>query len=150
LDEVDVVYVDVIESTQRVKLAASTGEHLPAYCTASGKAILAFLSEGDVWRILDHGMPAHTQHTITSQIAFLENIRETKERGFAISEQEYEEGINAIAVPILSSAGEPVASISIAGPAYRLTRDRMDRIGSDLMAAAKKIAREVGLAENLG
>ena len=150
MDEVDVVYVDVIESTQRLKLAATTGEHLPAYCTASGKAMLAFLPEADVWRILDRGMHAHTRNTITSQDAFFRNMRETRERGFAISEQEFEEGINAIAAPILSSAGVPVASISIAGPAYRLTRDRMDRIGSDLMAAAKKIAREVGLAENLG
>ena len=150
LDDVDVIYVDVVESKQRVKLAASTGERLPAYCTASGKAILAFVPEQDVRRLLDHGMHGYTRHTITSQSALFKNLLETKERGFAISEQEFEEGINAIAAPIFSSTLEPIASISIAGPAYRLTRDRMDRIGSDLMAAAKKIAREVGLAESLG
>ena len=149
LDDTDVVYVDAIESSQRVKLAASPGQRLPAFCTASGKAILAFVPEENVKSILECGMPRYTQNTILSQIAFFENIHETRELGFALSEQEFEEGINAIAAPIFNSKNKPIASVSIAGPAYRLTRDRMLEIGSDLVAAANNIAREVELAVNL-
>jgi len=149
LDDTDVVYVDVIESSQRVKLAASPGQRLPAFCTASGKAILAFVPEENVKSILERGMARYTQNTILSQKAFFENIEEARERGFALSEQEFEEGINAIAAPIFNSKSKPIASVSVAGPAYRLTRERMLEIGPDLVAAANNIARDVELAVNL-
>ena len=149
LDDTDVVYVDVIESSQRVKLAASSGQRLPAFCTASGKAILAFVPEENIKSILERGMARYTQNTILSQKAFFENIQEARERGFALSEQEFEEGINAIAAPIFNSKSKPIASVSIAGPAFRLTRERMLEIGPDLVAAANNIARDVELAVNL-
>ncbi len=140
LDGADVIYVDVIVGSQRVKLAAVPGQRLPAFCTASGKAILAFLSQDQIKHVLERGMPGHTQTTITSPEEFLEDIRQVRKRGFAISEQEFEDGINAVAVPICN---QPIASISIAGPAYRLTRDKMFEIGPSLLVTAKKIALEV-------
>jgi len=146
LDDADVIYLAVIESPQRVKLAAAPGQRLPAFCTASGKAILAYLPEENVRQILEFEMPRYTQNTITSQGAFFEDIRCTRERGFAISEQEFEEGINALAAPICN---HPIASVSIAGPAYRLTRARMIEIGPNLVITANNIAKEVELAINL-
>ena len=146
LDGADVVYVDAIESSQRVKLAAAPGQRLPAFCTASGKAILAFLPEENIKRILERGMPGYTQNTLTSPELFLENIHHVRELGFAISVQEFEDGINAIAAPICN---QPIASISIAGPAYRLTRERMLEIGPDLLIVAKNIAMEVERTLNL-
>jgi DNA-binding IclR family transcriptional regulator len=149
LEDTDVFYVDVIESSQRIKLAASPGERLPAIRTASGKAILAFVPEETVKNILERGMPRDIQNTILSQEAFYKDMHEVRERGFATSEQEFEEGINAVAAPILSSKSKPVASVSIAGPAYRLTRDRMIKIGPEIMAAANNIAQEVERVVNL-
>jgi DNA-binding IclR family transcriptional regulator len=146
LDGADVIYVDVIEGSQRVKLAAVPGQRLPAFCTASGKAILAFLTEDRVKQILERGMPGYTRATLTSVEKFFEDMHQIRGRGFAISEQEFEDGINAIAVPICN---QPIASISIAGPAYRLTRDRMLEIGPDLLTTAKNIALEVERMENL-
>jgi DNA-binding IclR family transcriptional regulator len=146
LDDTEVIYLDVIESPQRVKLAAATGQRLPAFCTASGKAMLAFLPEEKVRDILARGMPAYTQNTRTSVEAFFEEIQHTRERGYAISEQEFEDGINAIAAPICNHA---IASVSIAGPAYRLTRERMIEIGPELVATVKNIAKEVERAVKL-
>ena len=146
LDDADVIYLTVIESPQRVKLAAAPGQRLPAFCTASGKAILAFLPEENVRHLLEHGMPRYTKNTITSLDAFFEDMRQTRQRGYAISEQEFEEGINALAAPICN---QPIASVSIAGPAYRLTRERMIEIGPSLVSVANDIAREVELAVNL-
>ena len=146
LDGTDVVYLDVVESPQRVKLAATPGQRLPAFCTASGKAILAFLPDEKIRDILARGMPRYTQNTLTFEDAFWENMRHTREQGYAISEQEFEEGINALAAPICN---HPIASVSIAGPAYRLTRDRMIAIGPNLVAIANDIAKEVALAMNL-
>ena len=140
LDGADVVYLDVFEGSQRVKLAAVPGQRLPAFCTASGKAMLAFLSEDKLKSILEKGMPKHTQATIVSPTEFLQVVGDIRNRGFAMSEQEFEDGINAVAVPICD---QPIASISIAGPAYRLTHDRMLEIGTDLLVTAKNIALEV-------
>jgi len=143
LDDTDVVYLDVIEGTQRVKLAAAPGQRLPAFCTASGKAILAFLPKEKLGDILARGLTKYTQNTITAEEAFLDNLRQTRERGYAISEQEFEDGINAIAAPICH---QPIASVSVAGPAYRLTRERMIEIGPELLTTVKKIAQEVEVA----
>jgi DNA-binding IclR family transcriptional regulator len=148
LDDTDVVYLEVVESPQRVKLAATPGQRLPAFCTASGKAILAFLPEENVRAILERGMPRYTQNTIPTQEAFFYKIHHAREQGFAISEQEFEEGINAVAAPIINSIGKPIASVSIAGPAFRLTCERMIEIGPDLVSQIKQFAQEVGLSAN--
>lgn len=149
LDDANVVYVEVIESEQRIKLAATPGQHLPAFCTASGKAILAFMPEKEVTKIMKRGMPKYTSNTITSTKSYFEDMKKVQERGFAISEQEFEEGINAVAAPIFNDEQKPIASVSIAGPAFRLTQERIAEIGSDLLVAASNIAREVELEVNL-
>jgi DNA-binding IclR family transcriptional regulator len=138
--------VDVIESSQRVKLAAIPGQRLPAFCTASGKSILAFLQEDEVKHILERGMPRYTRSTVTSQEAFFDDVYSIRERGFAMSLEEFEDGINAVAAPICN---QPIASVSIAGPAYRLTRERMLEVGPNLLAVAKNIALEVERASSM-
>ncbi len=145
LDETNVVYVEVVESEQRIKLAASPGQHLPAFCTASGKAILAFMPEKKVTTILEKGMPKYTSNTIISPESYFADMNKTRERGFAISQQEFEEGINAVAAPIFNDEQEPVASVSIAGPAFRLPLDRMKQIGTNLISVATNISREMKL-----
>jgi DNA-binding IclR family transcriptional regulator len=146
LDDADVIYVDVIEGSQRVKLAATPGQRLPAFCTASGKSMLAFLPEEQVVHILEHGMPGYTQRTITSPEKLFEELHKIRARGFAFSEEEFEDGINAVAAAICI---QPIASISIAGPSFRLTLERMAEIGPDLLAAAKSITLEVERAAML-
>jgi DNA-binding IclR family transcriptional regulator len=140
LDCADLIYLDVVESPQRVKLAAATGQKLPAFCTASGKAILAFSSNKLVESILASGMPQYTPFTIISPDAFHVDLELTRERGFAISVQEFEEGINAVAAPILNNNNQAIASIAIAGPSYRLTPERMVEMGPLVLDAAREVA----------
>jgi DNA-binding IclR family transcriptional regulator len=146
LDDTDVVFLDVIEGPQRVKLASAIGQRLPAFATASGKAILAFTPDETVRRILERGMPQFTQRTIRSPEALFEDLRHVREQGFALDEQEYEEGINAVAAPILDLNGQPIASVAVAGPAYRLTRERMIKISPLVLTTAQDIAQEVEMA----
>jgi IclR family acetate operon transcriptional repressor len=147
LDDKDVIYLDVIESPLRVKLAAAIGMRLPAYCTASGKAILAFLPEEAVWRIVKGGLQEFTGCTLNTAEALFDNLRLVRERGFALSEQEYEDGINAIGAPILDHSNHPVASVAVAGPAYRLTHERMLAMGQLVLDTTKAISQEVGIRE---
>jgi IclR family transcriptional regulator, acetate operon repressor len=146
LDGTSVIYLQVIESPQRVKLAAATGQRLPAFCTASGKALLAYLPEEQKNRIVQEGYSRYTESTPASLAAVHESLRATRAQGFAMSEQEYEKDINAVAAPILSETHYPIAAIAVAGPSYRLTRERMLELGQTIQATTEAIAHEVGLA----
>lgn len=146
LDGTDVVYLDVIESNQRVKIAAATGQRLPAFCTASGKAILAFSPNEMVEEVLTSDMPKYTKHTVNTQEELIESLRHTREQGFALSLQEFEEGINAIAVPLLARDKQPLASVAIAGPSYRLTREKMIEMGPDILETVREISIEADVA----
>jgi len=146
LDDVDVVFLDVIESQQRVKLAAAIGQRLPAFATASGKAILARMPDESVRHILKRGMPRYTQRTPDSPKAFFEDLGRVREWGFALDEQELEEGISAVAAPILDPTGQPIAAVAIAGPAYRLARERLLEIGPSILTTVRDIAQEIEMA----
>jgi IclR family acetate operon transcriptional repressor len=143
LDDTDVVFINILEGPQRVKLAAAIGQRLPAFATASGKAILGFLPEKNVCRILERGMPQLTPYTKISQEALLKDLHHVRELGFSISEQELEEQINAVAAPILDQQGHPLGSIAVAGPAFRLVHERMMEIGPNLVATANEISQEI-------
>lgn len=146
LDETDVVFVNHMEGPQRVKVAATTGQRLPAFATASGRAILAYLPEDAVKRLLAQGMPHYTPYTPLTPAAVFEDLKLTREQGFACSIEEYEDGISAVAAPILDGSGHPLAATAIVGPAYRLTKEQMLEIGPDVVATAQAIAEELAIA----
>ncbi len=150
LQGTNVMYLQVLESTQRVKISSAPGQRLPAFCTATGKAFLAHLPEARVKEILSTGIQKYTDKTTTSVRAIQEQLRATRERGFAISEQEYEVGISAVAAPILNAARYPVAAMAIVGPAFRLTTARLLELGAPLRATTDAIARDIGLTLSLG
>jgi IclR family KDG regulon transcriptional repressor len=145
LDGSDVIYLDVIESPQRLKLAAAVGQRLPAFCTASGKALLAFLPEDQIRKILGENLTRYTDCTPVSIADILSELRVTAERGYAVSEQEYERDINAVAAPIFDADHHPIASIAIVGPSFRLTKDRLPELGESLRRMTQLISNEVGL-----
>jgi DNA-binding IclR family transcriptional regulator len=148
-EAVDLAVLDgahVVESPQRVKIAAAVGQRLPAHCTASGKAFMAYLPSEQVARIIAAGLAKHTPRTRVLPVDLIDDLNTTRERGFAISEQEYERDINAVAAPILDSSRYPLAVIAVVGPSYRFTRERMLLLGQSVRRTAEAIASEVGLS----
>jgi IclR family acetate operon transcriptional repressor len=143
LDDSDMVYVQVVESPQRIKLAAAVGQRLPAFATASGQAVLAFLPPARVRHILDQGMPRFTAFTPASPETLLDGLSGVRTAGFAISEREYEDEISAVAAPVFDQSQQPLASVAVAGPAYRLTRDQMQQMGPEVVLVAQAITREL-------
>ena len=144
LDGSHVIYLEVIESPQRVKLAAAVGQRLPAYFTASGKALLAFLPGEIVKKIISENLAESSNHHPASIPEMIEDLRATAARGYAISEQEYEEEINAVAAPIFDKDRNPIASIAIVGPSYRLSKDRLPALGESLRQMMQVISDDVG------
>jgi len=143
----EIVFISVLESPQRVKLAAAVGQRLPVFCTASGKAILAYMPETTVLHLLEHDLQEYTAFTVVAPEQILKDLRQCQQQGFAITEQEYEDGINAIGAPVIGRNGLPIAAVSVAGPAYRLTREKMVQIGPSLRATADEISQEIGTTQ---
>ena len=117
----EVVYLDKIESKRSVQIMTYVGFHIPPHSTALGKAILAYMNPEDVQRILrSEGLPKFTDKTITEMDALLNEIQRVREGGFAMDNEEFEEGLRCIAVPLFDSQGNVMASMSISGSTARI------------------------------
>jgi DNA-binding IclR family transcriptional regulator len=96
-------------------------------------------------KILSAGVTRYTDNTRVSLEELRDELRLTRQRGFAISEQEYEKDIHAVAAPILNDDSYPLMVIAIVGPSFRMPHERMMVLGQSIQAAIETITREVGL-----
>ncbi len=145
MDRDRVIYLQVLESTQRVKIVAAVGQRLPTHCTATGKAFLAFLPENHRDFILKDKLESYTDKTITNLALLNRDLEETRRRGFSYSMEEFEKDINAVATPILAEDGYPLAAIAIVGPTFRMPESRLEECGAAMVGVVQKIKQEVGL-----
>jgi len=145
LDEGQVLYIEKIESQQSVRTACSVGSRAPAYCTAVGKAMLAELSESEVNEIVRRwGMKPITPNTITSLAALKTELRAVRSRGYAIDNEEKEEGLRCVSAAVHDHSGKLFAAMSVSGPAFRITRERISAIGEMVMQTASELSAEFG------
>lgn len=101
---------------------STIGKWVYLHANSAGKAILANLPPAEVSAIIDrHGLPAQNQNTITDRSTLLAELEEIRERGYAMNFGEDLRGLHAVAVPVIRD-GRPIAAITIAGAANRLTR----------------------------
>lgn len=153
LHQWQVVYLERVPSPQPVGFMQSrAGAILPAYCTALGKTLLAARPEADVaaWAA-SQTLTAMTPHTITSAKRLLEELRRTRDRGYAIDEQEHELGVRCIAAPIRNHRDEVVAAISVAGPEYRMPATLVgSAVAAQVCASARAISLELGAHDDSG
>jgi DNA-binding IclR family transcriptional regulator len=126
LDGFDVVYLDKVCSRE-LDVPSRIGGRMPAYCTALGKAILAFAPEADIDLLIGDGLRARTARTVVVPAAFRASIAETRAVGVAFESEEAVLGVSCVAAPIRGS-GRAIASISITGPSRRFDADRNARI----------------------
>ncbi len=138
-DRGQVLYVEVVHGNHTLTIAARAGRHLPAHCTSGGKVLLAFLPPEVVEPVLNAPLVTYTKNTITSPARLREELEVVRQRGYAIDDEEFEEGIRAVAVPIRDIEGNVIAHMSIPGPASRLTPERIPEIARALMEAADAI-----------
>ena len=138
LDGNRIVYVEILESTRAMRLAARVGDRVPVHSSALGKAICATMSDDEVTEILRaEGMPRLTASTITDVSSFLEAIERTRRAGWAIDDREHEEDGRCVAVAI---AGNRVpAAISLSAPAVRFTLEEIGPVAEALLAAAAEL-----------
>lgn len=136
----NVVYIEKKESPHSVRICTSIGQELPMYCTATGKAILAFLSpEQREAALAEMHFQPYTAQTIADRETLLKALEEVHETRYAIDSEEFENGLICVAVPILDSAGSPTAAISCSGPKQRMDDLSIQSALDALFAAADQI-----------
>lgn len=138
-----VLYVEVVHSKHSLTIAARIGRHLPAYCTASGRVFLAFLPPEIVEPILNEPLKPCTEKTTTALPDLREELEATRQRGYALDDEEFEVGIRAVSVPIRDIDGNVIAALSMPGPVNRMPQQRMSEITGALLEAADAISTRV-------
>jgi DNA-binding IclR family transcriptional regulator len=147
LDGEDVVNIDQITPGHLVVNVNWVGKRTPLHCTSNGKVLLAFLPQVERKRILGRRLRRMTERTIVDPRALERELQEVQARGWAHTVEELEVGLNAVAAPIRRSDGAVVAALSVSGPAYRVTPERVSELGPVAAAAAASISRRLGHSE---
>ena len=133
-----VLVVEKVTGRRPVPMLTQVGGILPAYCTALGRALLAYSDAATVDAVLAAGMPRRTPHTLTTRTALLRELAATASRGWASVREESKVGVNCVAAPIFGRFGEAVAALGVTGPSAVVSEDRM---GSTVRLAAAAASR---------
>ncbi|OLS52811.1 HTH-type transcriptional regulator BhcR [Rhodovulum sulfidophilum] len=144
-DRDEVLFLTQVETHETIRAFFSPGTRGPMHCSGIGKALLAFLPAARVAAILKtQGLPGFTPRSITSETGLHADLERTRARGYAIDDQERAEGMRCIAAPIFNAHGEPIAGLSVSGPAFRIPLDAADGIGAEVRAAADRVTAATG------
>ncbi|MET1008296.1 MAG: IclR family transcriptional regulator [Propionibacteriaceae bacterium] len=146
----ETLYLDQVSGPSTLQTHNWTGRRNPLHATANGRVLLAYLPEEQrealIGRLLNEAgtFGALTPHTTVEPAALRERLAETVAQGYAVSVDELEEGLTAIAAPVRGSDGEVIASVSLSGPSFRLPAERIAAVVQDLREAAARISAGMG------
>lgn len=140
LDDTAAVYLETVPGPQMVRLFTTVGNRVPLHATGAGKVLLAWLPAPRREAILERiELHPHTAHTISDLTSLRKALEEIRDRGYAVDDQEFDDGVRCIAVPV-GPLGAPLAAISVSGPASRLGRPRLGELAPLLRRSAGELA----------
>ncbi|MFD1555062.1 IclR family transcriptional regulator [Paraburkholderia silviterrae] len=146
LDRTVAVYVDQVEGTHPLRMVPGVGATFPAYTSASAKAILAWQRDGRALDLIFEKAPLKplAGQTITDRGTFARDLKATVARGYALEQDELEDGVSCIAAPIRGQDGVSIAAISVPGPTPRVLSPNAERIGNLIREQALMVSRALG------
>ena len=137
------LYLDQAAGSSALQSHNWVGQRIPLHATSNGKVLLSELSPDDLAEALPD-LPRFTDHTITSRERMRADLEDVRRLGYALAIDELEVGLTAVAAPIRSAHGDIIASMSISGPTFRLTRQRLDETVPLVVAAATEVSHRLG------
>lgn len=145
LDGDEIVYVARVPTKRIMTISLAIGSRLPAYATSMGRVLVAGLPDDELDAyIAGAELVQLTEHTITDRGSFRAAIEEVRAGGYALVDQELEEGVRSIAAPIRNARDEVVAAMNISGHASRVSVDRMrEEFRPRLLATSAEISERV-------
>jgi len=144
LDGLDTIYIFKEECHHPVRILTHIGRKNPAYCTSSGKVMLAFHDGNLLEEVIQNGLQPFAKNTITNPDELRAAINKVKAQGYAVSTEELTEGTRSIAAPIRDYTGKVVSAINIVGPLQRLPDYKIPSMARILVDAAKEASERLG------
>ncbi len=145
LDRFTIVYVDQAESGHAVRMLTELGRRVPAHACGAGKVMLAHQPPDVIASLMARApFAALTPHTLTAAAKLDVELQRARSSGYAIDDEEYEDGVACVAAPIFGADGEVLAAISVSGPAARVMRLELTALGELLRRHVREISRELG------
>lgn len=147
LSGLDVLYLDVLESSHSFRLVSQIGSRRPLHCTALGKAMLAFVSDSERDSALASlRLEKFAPRTITSIPRLQRELKKVSQQGFAVDDEEAGAGSRCVGAPIFDQSGNVAAAVSISGPITRIDRGKLLQISKAVREGAQLISRNLGYA----
>ncbi len=141
----EVLFLAQVETTHAIRAFFPPGTMAPMHVSGIGKALLAWYPDDRVTGILKRkGMERFTSLSLSSETSLRRDLTRTRERGFAIDDQERNDGMRCVAAPIFNAHGEPAAGLSVSGPAFRMGLTEANLFGALVRSAADKVTDATG------
>lgn len=135
-------YLDRVETDWPFRIQLPIGTSVPFHCTASGKTFLASLTpKKQVTLVSSLNLEKKTQFTLSDQQVLLDQLKKIKKQGYSLDQEEFLEGMVAIAVPVTDPFGRFIAGLAYHGPAQRLSLNEAVERKHILQNAAEKLSR---------
>ena len=144
LSDTEIVYISKERSEQTISTNAQIGSRKPVYCTGLGKAFLAFLppeESRDIQKKLEFHQ--YTEHTVKNIEELRRQLHTFRLNGYATDDQEIEDGLWCLAVPVYNGYHRVIAAISVSGPKERMI-GKKDRIIDEMLTAGRNLSKEFG------
>jgi IclR family pca regulon transcriptional regulator len=141
LDSNEVLYVARSAASRITSAALNPGSRLPAYCTALGRAILAYLPQQQLETYFEQvELKAYTERTVVSPDRLRELLISIRSQGYALLEEEFEAGLRSLAVPVAALNGRVSMALNVSAPAKRMSGREMKQ---DFLSPLRQLAGEL-------
>jgi IclR family acetate operon transcriptional repressor len=145
----EAIYIEKVEARRALRIPSAIGRGYPAHATSLGKALLAHQSPHVIEAVIaERGLARCASRTICEREQLLDELERVRQVGYAIDDEEYEEGLRCIGAPIVGHTGTVVAAIGIGGPVTRVTPDRVRELGQVVMEAAAGLSHRMGAGQS--
>ena len=141
--ETSALYLDQVAGNSAVQSHNWVGQHIPLHATSNGKVLISELTDAELKKAV-RALPRVTDRTVTSRAKLKAELAEVRELGYALAVDELELGLTAAAAPIRSAHGDIIASMSISGPTFRLSSEKLEETIPMLVAAATEVSHRLG------
>lgn len=142
-----VVYLDQVTGARSIVSVSWVGRRTSLHDTSNGKVLLAYGQDADVDRVLAGPLERRTPNTIVDADELREHLAVVRERGWAQTLEELEEGLNAVAAPVRDADGTVVAALSVSGPAFRMRSVDLPRVARLAVDAGSAVSQRLGYVQ---
>ena len=144
LAQTSIMYLYNLESSQAIGIRSYIGARKPAFCTSEGRVLLAFGPPEAAASVFAEGLKPRTPKTNTDPAALAKTLEEVRQLGYAIDDEESEEGMRGVAAPIRDISGRVIAAASLAGPIQRLSKRDLRGLALQVVSTADAISVRLG------